>query len=287
MRIVEIFRQKKPALSFEVFPPKKDVPVDALYETLKQLSGLSPDYISVTYGAGGSNSERMLEIARTVQDRFGQRVLAHFTCVGARPDSVADQLNAMREAGLENVLALRGDIPQGMDREQAFVHFRHASDLVAFIRAQGGFGIGVAAYPEIHFESVGREDDIAHLKKKVDAGADFIVTQMFFDNRAFLEFRDIARGAGIDVPIVTGIMPVLDASQILRMTRMSGCSIPARLSRLFARYAADPDGLREVGLEYACAQIEELVREGVDGVHLYSMNKWEAAMKIVRACGLR
>ncbi|MFZ5974399.1 MAG: methylenetetrahydrofolate reductase [NAD(P)H] [Bacillota bacterium] len=287
MRIADLFRQKRPTLSFEVFPPKADVPVDTVYETLAKLSGLSPDYISVTYGAGGSNSSRMIEIASAVQNTFKQCALAHFTCVGASPVSVDVQLEAIKNAGIENILALRGDIPAGMERRDAFVHFRHASDLVEYIARKDGFCIGVAVYPEIHYESENRRSDITFLKKKVDAGADFMVTQMFFDNRAFFEFREIIAKAGIRLPLVTGIMPVLDASQILRMTRMSGCSIPAGLSRLFARYANDPEGLREVGLDYACEQVSELVKEGVDGIHLYSMNKWEATTHIVQACGLR
>ena len=287
MRIKDLFARKRPTLSFEVFPPKTDVPVDTLYETLERLSGLAPDYISVTYGAGGSNSARMIEIAGAVENRFKQCALAHFTCVGATRDSVNAQLEAIKNAGIENILALRGDIPAGMPREEAFVHFRHASDLVEHIAKKGGFCIGAAAYPEVHFESDSRERDIAFLKKKVDAGADFLVTQMFFDNDAFFGFRDAAYGAGVRVPVVTGIMPVLDPAQILRMTRMSGCSVPARLSRLFARHANDPEGLRAVGLDYACAQVGELVEKGVDGIHLYSMNRWEATTHIVRACGLR
>ena len=287
MRIADLFAQKRPTLSFEVFPPKTDVPVDTLYETLDKLSGLGPDYISVTYGAGGSNSDRMIEIAGAVENRFKQAALAHFTCVGASRESVDIQLEAIRNAGVENILALRGDIPAGMRKEDAFVHFSHASDLVEYIAKKGGFCIGVAAYPEIHFESECRDTDLDFLKKKVDAGADFIVTQMFFDNGAFFHFRDAAYQAGVRVPVVTGIMPVLDASQILRMTRMSGCSIPAKLSRLFARHPNDPDSLRSVGLDYACAQVRELVKKGVDGIHLYSMNKWEATTHIVRECGLR
>jgi len=287
MRIADLFEKKRPTLSFEVFPPKTNVPVDTLYETLDRLSGLHPDYISVTYGAGGSNKDRMIEIAGAVENRFKQVALAHFTCVGASFESVDAQLEAIKNAGVENILALRGDIPAGMCREDAFVHFRHANDLVEYIAKKGGFCIGVAAYPEIHFESESRDTDLSFLKKKVDAGADFLVTQMFFDNGAFFRFRDIAHEAGVRVPIVTGIMPVLDASQILRMTRMSGCSIPARLSRLFARYPNDPDGLRAVGLDYACAQVRELIEKGVDGIHLYSMNKWEATTHIVRECGLR
>jgi methylenetetrahydrofolate reductase (NADPH) len=261
--------------------------VDTLHETLGKLSGLEPDYISVTYGAGGSNSERMLEIASAVEHRFGQSALSHFTCVGADPESVDRQLESIKNAGIENILALRGDIPAGMKPEEAFVHFKHASDLVEYIHKKGDFCIGVAAYPEIHYESEDRRSDVDFLKKKVDAGADFIVTQMFFDNDAFFEFRDIAYEAGIRVPLVTGIMPVLDANQILRMTKMSGCSIPARLSRLFARYACDPESLREKGLDYACGQVHELVREGVDGIHLYSMNRWEATTHIVERCALR
>lgn len=287
MRISGLFDPKKPTLSFEIFPPKKNVPVDTLYKTLDKLSGLKPEYISVTYGAGGSNSERMLEIAGAVQHRFGQCALSHFTCVGASHESVDAQLKAIKSAGIENILALRGDIPAGMEPESAFVHFRHASDLVEFIAKKDDFCIGVAAYPEIHYESQDRTSDIAFLKKKVDAGADFIVTQMFFDNRAFFEFREMAYKAGVRVPLVSGIMPVLDSAQILNMTKMSGCSIPACLSRLFARYARDTEGLREAGLDYACDQINELVAEGADGIHLYSMNKWEATEHIVRACGLR
>lgn len=287
MYIRDILKEKKPSLSFEIFPPKPDVPVDRVYSTLEKLNTLSPDYISVTYGAGGSNSDRMMEIATTVQGKMNQTALAHFTCVGASRESVESKLIDMQEAGIKNILALRGDIPVGMDASDAFTSYRYASDLVKHIKSTADMSIGVAAYPEIHYASDDRKSDIDNLKIKVDSGADFIVTQMFFDNDVFFEFRDIAKKAGITVPMVTGIMPVLDATQILRMTKMSGCSIPSKLSRMFARYERDNESMREAGLDYCIEQINQLIDNDVDGVHIYSMNKWEATTKIVNACGLR
>jgi methylenetetrahydrofolate reductase (NADPH) len=281
MKISHIYKKKKPVISFEVFPPKADAPLDTIYETVEKLSTLSPAYFSVTYGAGGGNRERTVEIASTIKNRFGVEALAHLTCTCTPPDDVDRYLDALHDNNVENVLALRGDVPKGMTREQAFPGYAHASELVSHINRRGSFCIASAAYPEWHFESASPEEDVYYLKKKADNGAEFFITQLFFDNQAFFVFLDRLRRAGIDIPVSAGLMPILDASQILRMTSLSGCSIPAALSRLMARYPEKED-FAKAGLEYAANQYMQLYTAGVDGIHLYSMNRHSQIMQIVR-----
>lgn len=288
MRIDRILAGKTPSLSLEVFPPKPNLPIEGVYDTLENLSNLNPAFISVTYGAGGDGSARTLEIASALRNRFDREPLMHFTCMGIARDDLDRALLAMMEEGVGNVMALRGDPPRGGSdgAECARGDFQYASDLIAAIKARSDVCVGAAAYPEAHPFSPTIAADREVLKLKMDAGADFFVTQMCFDNRAVLEFLNAARGMGVDRPILIGVMPVLDARQILRMTQLAGCSIPANLSRILARYVDDPDSLYEAGLEFACEQIRDLVQNGVDGIHLYSMNRARPTCYIVESCGL-
>ncbi|MGI6169041.1 MAG: methylenetetrahydrofolate reductase [NAD(P)H] [Christensenellales bacterium] len=281
MKLSEMYKKRKPVISFEVFPPKPDSSLDNIYETVEKLSTLSPAYFSVTYGASGGNRERTVEIASTIKNRFKVESLAHLTCTCTTPDDIDRYLDELDANGVENVLALRGDVPKGMERNQAFVGYHHANELVSHITNRNSFCVASAAYPEWHFESQSPEEDIYYLKKKVDAGAEFFISQLCFDNQAFFIFLDRLRRANIHIPVSAGLMPILDPSQILRMTSLSGCSIPAALSKLMARYT-DKDDFAKAGLEYAANQYMQLYAAGVDGIHLYSMNRHSQIMQIVR-----
>lgn len=286
MKISEIYKQKKTVISLEVFPPKLTAPVETVYDTLEHLRDLSPDFISVTYGAGGKAKDRTVEIAEKIKKDYGIESMAHFTCIASTKEQIAEGLTAMKEAGIENVLALRGDIPE--DPEFQFpnpLQYPYARDLVSEIRRDGAFCIGAACYPEGHVDSPGPITDLQYLKEKVDCGVDFLTTQLFFDNDLFYDFMDRAAKSGIDVPVSAGIMPVLNKNQILRMTKLSGCSVPVKLERILQRYGEDPESLREAGEAFATEQIVELMAWGIRGIHLYTMNKYEAANRILGGIG--
>ena len=278
MKISELFGQGRTVFSCEVFPPKKTSPVDSIYRTLDGLKDIRPDFISVTFGAGGSKvNQTTREIAGIIQNQYHIPAMAHLTCVGAGRAEVDEMLAQMREDGVENVLALRGDVNPDVPPK---TDFAHASDLVAYIRAHGDFGISAACYPEGHLESPDLVSDIRHLKEKVGAGAQHLVSQLFFDNEDFFRFLERARIAGINVPIEAGIMPVLSKSSIQRMVSMCGASMPRKLTRILARYGDHPEALREAGMAYAIDQIADLIAGGVDGIHLYTMNTPEVACQI-------
>lgn len=283
--VKDIFKEKSPVLSMEIFPPKPDYPIDTIYNTLDNLKNLNPDYISVTYGAGGSNSKRTVEIASKIINDYSIETLAHLTCVCSFKADIDKILKEMKKNNIHNVLALRGDVPKGCSTKDAFINYKHASDLISQI-AKKDFCIGAAAYPEGHINNLNIEEDIEYLKLKVQKGADFLVTQMFFDNDKFYSFMDKIKQKNINVPITTGIMPVLNVNQIIRMTIMSGASIPSKLSKLFAKYQ-NPEDLEKAGLEYAMNQIKELIDFGVNGIHLYTMNKYKQIEKIVKGINLR
>ena len=278
MKLAELFGKGKTVFSCEVFPPKRDMPVDSIYTTLDGLKDIRPDFISVTFGAGGSQvNQTTHEIASIIQNRYHIPAMAHLTCVAAGRAEVDHLLAQLKGDGVENVLALRGDVNPDIPPK---TDFAHASDLVAYIHARGDFGVSAACYPEGHLESPDLVSDIRHLKEKVDAGAQHLVSQLFFDNEDFFRFLERARIAGINVPIEAGIMPVLSQNSIRRMVSMCGASMPRKLTRILAKYGDHPEALREAGIAYAIDQISDLIAGGVDGIHLYTMNNPDVAKQI-------
>ena len=280
MKIIDILRRDRVSLSFEAFPPKTDAKYDSVIRAVDGMSRLRPDFMSVTYGAGGGTSRNTVKIASHVQNDLGVTALAHLTCVSSTREQVARQLDEMRAQGIENVLALRGDIPQ----DSAFPlpeQYRYASELVREIKSRGDFCIGAACYPEGHTECFHKEDDIAHLRHKVDCGVDFLTTQMFFDNNVLYNFLYRIRERGITVPVVAGVMPVVNGRQIARSCELSGTYLPARFKAIVDKYADKPEAMKQAGIAYATEQIIDLIANGVKAVHIYSMNKPEVAEAIV------
>lgn len=278
MKAIQLF-DKKPVLSFEVFPPKPNVPIESIYETLEALKDLRPDFISVTYGAGGSvPGASTAEICETIQNRHGIPSIAHLPCINETKESVLEKLDVFRAKGVTNILALRGDRNPAVEPKD---DFHYASDLIAFLRAHGDFDIAAACYPEGHPEADSLDSDIAHLKEKVDAGASHLISQLFYHNPDFYAFLEKAAQAGISVPVEAGIMPVTSKKSIERMVSLCGASIPKRLAKLMARYADDPASLKAAGLEYAIMQIIELLENGADGIHIYTMNNPDVARYIM------
>ena len=281
MHISQLFGKGRTVFSCEVFPPKATSPVDTIYRTLDGLKDIRPDFISVTFGAGGSQvNQTTHEIASIIQNRYHIPAMAHLTCVAAGRAEVDQLLAQLKGDGVENVLALRGDVNPDIPPK---TDFAHASDLVAYIHARGDFGVSAACYPEGHLESPDLVSDIRHLKEKVDAGAQHLVSQLFFDNEDFFRFLERCRIAGISVPIEAGIMPVLSKSSIQRMVSLCGASMPRKLTRILARYGDHPDALREAGIAYAIDQISDLIAGGVDGIHLYTMNDPNVARRIAES----
>lgn len=276
MRIAELFRKKRAVWSFEVFPPKQQSGMGSVNATLEALRDLAPDYVSVTYSAGGSRNAHTAEVARRVRG-LGMEPLGHITCVNSTRAEVLSALEGLRDAGVENVLALRGDRVEGATSSD----FRFASDLIAFIREQGfDFDISAACYPEGHPESESLIADVRHLKEKVDLGVTHLNTQLFFDNDDYFRFMDMVRLAGIDVPVQAGVMPLVKASQFGGIVKMTAAKIPSKISRMYARFADDPESLTEAGIAYATDQIIDLLSGGVNGVHLYIMNNAYVARRI-------
>ncbi len=280
MKAIELF-QKRCVFSFEVFPPRPTTPIDQIYQTIDALKVLSPDFISVTYGAGGSTpGASTTEICAHIQNQHHILSIAHLPCINDTKEGVAEKLRLFKENGICNILALRGDRNPDIEPTNAFAH---ASDLVAFIREHGDFDICGACYPEGHPEAPDLVTDIRNLKLKVDAGVSHLITQLFLQNKSFYQFREKLAIAGVNVPIEAGIMPVTNKRSIERMVSLCGASIPSRLSRLLARYADDPQSLKAAGLEYAIEQILDLIANGVDGIHLYTMNNADVAKYIMDA----
>ncbi len=274
MKFPAPYRSRHPVISFELFPPKTEKGLADLDERLPQLLALEPSFLTVTYGAGGTTRERTLEIARRIRSRYGRDVAHHLTCVGATRDEITRTLAEIRDAGIENLVALRGDPPQGQTEFRAVEGgFRHASELVAHIRELGGFGVAVAGYPEKHVEAPDLATDIARLKEKVDAGGDVVITQLFYDNRDFHRFVERCRAAGIRVPIVPGLMPIQNVEQIKRITAMCGSQIPEALSHALEAVRTDPVKVHEVAVEHCVHQAEELLQAGVPGIHFYVLNQ--------------
>lgn len=282
MKIIDMFNKKRPVISFEIFPPRPDVPLDRIYDQLESFEALIPDYISVTYGAGGSRKGRTLEIASRIKKLHNIESMAHFTCVGHTKEEIDNMLKAMHESGLENILALRGDPPADQpDFDFGRSAYKYAYELIQHIRRVNDFCVAAAAYVEGHVDSRRLSEDLAHLKEKVDTGVDFLITQLFFDNRLFFDFIEKARAKGIECPVAAGIMPIFKADQIKSIALKSGCSIPARVVLMMDKYQNDPEDMRKAGIEYASYQIRELIGEGVDGIHLYTMNRPKSTREIM------
>ena len=278
MKISEIFEQKKTVFSFEVFPPKKTSSIDSIYNKLDEITACKPDFISVTYGAGGGGASVLTaDICRTIQDKYRIPSMMHLTCVNSSKESVDEVLKVIKEYGIENILALRGDIVPDLPRQTDFMH---ANDLVTYVKERGDFHVSGACYPEGHPEADNMVDDILNLKRKVDAGAEHLVSQLFFDNNMFYSFQEKARLAGINVPIEAGIMPVVNKAQIERMVTTCGASLPSKFVKMMTRFEHSPEALRDAGIAYAIDQIVDLMSQGVDGVHLYTMNQPEVAKRI-------
>ncbi len=278
MKIIDIITGDKPSLSFEVFPPKTSDTFDSVKTATEEIALLSPSYMSVTYGAGGGTSEFTVNIAENLEKHCAVPALAHLSCVSSTKSQIKAQLDTLRARGIENILALRGDVPEGMSKEHLDYHY--ASELTREIKAYGGFCIGAACYPESHPESETSFDDIRYLKEKVDAGAEFLVTQMFFDNDILYNFMYRIREAGITVPVVPGIMPVTNPKSIKRICRISGSALPQRFCRIVDKYGDDPEKMKQAGIAYATQQIIDLYANGINAVHVYSMNKPDIAKAI-------
>ncbi len=282
MKLTQILQKNTPSLSFEVFPPKTTTAFDSVRTATEQIAALRPSFMSVTYGAGGGTSQYTLDIAKNIDKTYGVPTLAHLTCVSSTRKTVRDMIDAIRDAKIENVMALRGDIPadmQNADRSQWAYH--HAIDLVTEIRESAPeLCIGGACYPEIHPESPDSEHDIKYLKEKVDAGCDFLTTQMFFDNNLLYSFLYKIREAGITVPVIPGIMPITNANQIERAIKLSGSFVPQRFKCLVDKFGSDPEAMKQAGIAYATDQIIDLYANGITNVHVYSMNKPDIAAKI-------
>ena len=281
MSIAKLFAQKNVVFSFEIFPPKRDSSIHTIWSTLEELRDLRPDFISVTYGAGGSGGRSVTaQIAGAIRQRYGIPPLAHLTCVNSTRQEVEESLRQLREEGVEDILALRGDLVPGVTPK---TDFTYASDLVEVIRRQGGLSLTGACYPEGHTQAPDLDTDIQNLRRKVEAGAEHLISQLFFDNSAFYRFAEKARAAGISVPIEAGIMPVVNAKQILRMVSLCGASLPPKFTRMISRYEQNPAALRDAGIAYAIDQIVDLLAQGVEGIHLYTMNDPDVARRISQA----
>lgn len=280
MRIDDMFKTKGVVISLEAFPPKADSSFDPVLEAIEQLSTSKPDFMSVTYGAGGGTSKNTVKIASHIKHKLGTTALAHLSCVSSSRDEVSALIDDLQATGIENVLALRGDIPQDTVFPDAG-YYKYASSLVEEIKARGGFCIGAACYPEGHIESTNKEEDMKHLKTKVDCGVDFLVTQMFFDNNVLYSFLYNALRTGIDVPISAGVMPVTNSRQIGRICEMSGTSLTPKFKTIVDKFGDNPDALKQAGIAYATDQIVDLIANGVRGIHIYTMNKPDIALKII------
>lgn len=278
MKISSILKKEGATVSFELFPPKMGGDFNSVAGAAERIARLNPAFISITYGAGGGTGVNTVRIASMVQRELGVTALAHLTCVSSTREQVDALLDELKEQGIENILALRGDLPESGARTR---DYRHADELVTQIKEKGGFCIGAACYPEGHVQCEHKSDDLRHLKQKVDCGCDFLTTQMFFDNNILYNFLYRIREAGITVPVLAGIMPVTSGKQIARITQLSGTYLPERFKRIVDRFGDNPGAMRQAGIAYATEQIIDLIANGVKGVHVYSMNKPEIAEGIM------
>ena len=296
MKIRDIIGQEKATLSFEVFPPKKDTDFASVEAAALGIAALRPSYMSVTYGAGGSTKGHTIKLANEIQEKYGVPTIAHLTCVCANKDSIRTALSEMKNAGIENILALRGDIPKNYDGHECKIQNDHSCcpcnhthmcgsmftepGLVKLIKESGDFCVGGACYPEVHPDSANKQDDIANLKKKVEAGCEYLTTQMFFDNNIFFNFMYRIREAGIAVPVIPGIMPITKRVQVKNAVKLSGCNVPERFKNIVDRFGDTEAAMKQAGIAYATDQIIDLLANGVKHIHVYSMNKPEVAAGI-------
>ena len=282
MKITELFDKNKLSLSFEVFPPKTDTAFDSVKKATEEIATLHPSFMSVTYGAGGGTSKYTLDIAKNIKDHYGVPTLAHLTCVSSTKETVREKIDEMKAAGIENVMALRGDLtPELVQSDRSLWAYRHAADLIYDLKESGAdFCIGGACYPEIHPESENQAEDIRYLKEKVDAGCSFLTTQMFFDNNLLYNFLYKIREAGITVPVIPGVMPITNANQVDRAINLSGSFMPQRFKSLVDKFGSSPAAMKQAGIAYATDQIIDLFANGITNVHVYSMNKPDVAAKI-------
>ena len=281
MKLTEIFKKNTYSLSFEVFPPKTSDTYESIKTATEEIAKLKPSFMSVTYGAGGGTSRYTLDIAKDIRDEFGVPSLAHLTCVSSTKATVAERIADFKRAGIENVMALRGDIPASMQGQDSSTwDYHHAIDLIYERKSQGDFCIGGACYPEVHPESKNQKEDIRYLKEKVDAGCSFLTTQMFFDNNLLYNFLYKIREAGITVPVIAGIMPITNANQVERAIKLSGSFMPQRFKTIVDKFGGDPLAMKQAGIAYATDQIIDLFANGVTNVHVYSMNKPDVAATI-------
>ena len=281
MRISDVLRSGRPCFSFEFFPPKTDEGARTLFATIEALRPLDPAFVSLTYGAGGSTRTRTVDLAKRIQSEIGLTVMSHITCAGSTREELVAIFRDLRQAGVENVLALRGDAPKDGSAPTGELHY--ATDLVGLLRDEFDFSIGGACYPEVHPESADAEIDLVHLAEKVARGAEFLVSQLFFDNDRYFAFVERARAAGISVPIVPGIMPITDYRQIERFTAMCGATIPSSLRAALEDRVDEPEAVAELGVAYATLQCVDLLERGVPGIHFYTLNKSPATRAVVSA----
>ena len=282
MKLTSILKSEKLSLSFEVFPPKTDDAFDSVKSAVREIATLSPAFMSVTYGAGGGTSRYTLDIAKEIKQDHGVSTLAHLTCVSSTKETVKARIEDMKAAGIENVMALRGDLTPEMEgKDRSAWDYRHAVDLVRELKESGAdFCIGGACYPEVHPESANQKEDIKYLKEKVDAGCEFLTTQMFFDNNLLYNFLYKIREAGITVPVVAGIMPITNANQVARAVKLSGSFMPQRFKSIVDKFGSDPAAMKQAGIAYATDQIIDLFANNVTNIHVYSMNKPDVAFKV-------
>lgn len=282
MKLSELLNNDKVSLSFEVFPPKTDTAFDSVKHATEEIAKLSPSFVSVTYGAGGGTSKYTLDIAKNINEQYGVPTLAHLTCVSSSKETVRDKIREIKEAGIQNIMALRGDLtPELENSDRSKWAYHHAVELVRDIKeTDSDFCIGGACYPEIHPESENQKEDIKHLKEKVDAGCSFLTTQMFFDNNLLYNFLYKIREAGITVPVIPGIMPITNANQVERAIKLSGSFMPQRFKSLVDKFGHSPEAMKQAGIAYATDQIIDLFANGITNVHVYSMNKPDVAGKI-------
>lgn len=278
MQIIEILNKKQMSLSFEVFPPKKETSFESVRIATEKIAELNPSFMSVTYGAGGGTSDYTLSVAKNIKEKYNVPMLAHLTCVSSDKELVGRRIDGLIDAGITNVMALRGDLtPELENSDRSKWDYRHAVDLIRELKEKGDFCIGAACYPEVHPESANQREDIKYLKEKVDAGADFLTTQMVFDNNLFFNFLYKIREAGITVPVLPGIMPITNANQVDRAIKLSAAFMPQRFRAMVDKFGTDPDAMKQAGIAYATDQIIDLYANGITNVHIYSMNKPDIA----------